>query len=148
MCPDTAPTTAPGSFPLWFAALVTAISVPFACWVVLFVIEVALGGSPFGEEIMRSLGAMMFIGIPMSLLVMFLLGYPLALLLRRFGKLSALTVCAGGAVIGALFALASSDNIPVHEVDPQLVLFAAGAGLFAGIVFCLVAGIPFRRPTP
>ena len=131
--------------PLWLAGLITAISVPLACWAAIIVIEVANGGSFFGEEVMRSLGALMFFGLPMSFIIMFVVGYPLVLALRHFGRLSALNICAGGAAIGVLFALIGSRFIPAGQIDPELVLFAGGAGLIAGIVFCLVAGIPFRR---
>ena len=148
MFPEAVLAAPPNARPLWFAAFIAAVSVPVACWVVIIFIEFANHSSFLGEEVMRSLGVLMFFGVPMSLVVMYAVGYPLALTLRHFGKLKALNVCAGGLVIGALFALAGSPYLPAGDIDPQLVLFAGGACLFAGIVFCLVAGIPFRRQTP
>jgi len=135
--------------PLWFAGLIAAVSVPFAYLLVVVVIEIANSGSAFGEEIMRGMGFLMMFGVPFCLVVMLVLGYPLALLLRKFGRLSALNLCAGAVVIGATVALLGGRMSPSESVlSLMLAAFGAVAGLFAGIVFCLVAGIPFRRNTP
>ena len=89
------------------------------------------------------------IGVPVSIIVMFVFGYPLALILRKLDRLSAFSLCGGavaiGATIAAVIAKVFFPSNPVHIVIP---LLGAATGLFAGLVFCLVAGIPFRRQTP
>jgi hypothetical protein len=131
--------------PLWFAGLVAAVAAPFAYWVVLVVIELSIHGFSISEEIMRGLGMMAMFGVPLSLIVMFMFGFPLALLLRKLDRLSALNLCGGAVVIGAVMAAVIAKLFsPSNPVDVMLPLLGGATGLFAGIVFCLVGGIPFR----
>jgi len=111
-------------------------------------VEVAKGGSAFGEELMRGLGFLMVYAVPTCLAVMFVLGYPFALTLRKFGRLSLLNVCAGAFVIGFVVAAAAYLIDPSSAFRILYPMIGGAIGLFAGIVFCLVAGIPFRGPTP
>lgn len=149
MCPEAARTPQSHVHPLWFAALVAAVSAPLAWWIVLVVIEFSIHGVSITDEIMRGLGMMAMFGVPLSLIVMFLFGYPLALLLRKLDRLSALGLCAGAAAIGAtMAAVIAKIFFPSNPVDSALPLLGAATGLFAGFVFCLVAGIPFRRSAP
>jgi hypothetical protein len=149
MSPEAAPEPRAHTHSLWFAGLVAAVSAPLAYWTVLIVIELSIGGGSVSEEIMRSLGFLAMVGVPVSLVVTFLLGCPLALALRKHGRLFALNLCAGALFIGAALAvLLAQSAFPSNAVDLALPALGAGTGLFAGIVFCLVAGIPFRRQAP
>ncbi|HYJ39386.1 MAG TPA: hypothetical protein VEW08_01280, partial [Steroidobacteraceae bacterium] len=78
----------------------------------------------------------------------FVLGYPFALLLRKTGRLSALNVCAASFVIGFLVTAAAYLLDPSGALLILYPMIGGAMGLFAAIVFCLVAGIPFRRATP
>jgi threonine/homoserine/homoserine lactone efflux protein len=148
MCPEAAQAAQPRTQPLWFAGFIAAVSVPPAYWAVLMLVEVVKGGSPFSEDVMRGLGLLMIYGAPICLAVMLVLGYPLALLLRRLGRLSALNLCAGAFIIG--FGLTAAAWLMSPSAGFQILAPVVGGatGLFAGIVFCLVAGIRFRRPSP
>ena len=149
MCPEAAQASRSPTHPLWFAGLVAAVSAPFAYWVVLVVIEFSIHGVSMSDEIMRGLGVMAMFGVPLSLVVTFVFGYPLALLLRKADRLSALTLCAGAVAIGGTMAAVIAKRFfPSNPVDVVIPLLGAGTGLFAGIVFCLVAGISFRRLSP
>ncbi|HEY6124266.1 MAG TPA: hypothetical protein VIV63_06420 [Steroidobacteraceae bacterium] len=146
MFPEGAQTPPAHTHPLWFAALVAAVSAPLAYWIVLAAIELWIGGGSISDVIMRTLGMVAMIGVPVSIIAMFVFGYPLALLLRKLGTLSALSLCTGAVVIGAAFAAGIAKMFfPTNPVDVVTPLLGAATGLFAGIVFCLVAGIRFRR---
>ena len=77
------------------------------------------------------------------------IGLPLALLLRRSGRLDALTLCMGGIMAGPLMLGGtlwwSSGNL--DDKDDQLwsVVLGAGFGLAVAVAFCLLAWIPLRR---
>jgi len=149
MLPEAVPEPRAHTHPLWFAGLIAAVSAPLAYWTVLVVIELAINGGSVSEEIMRSLGLLAMVGLPASLVVTFLLGCPLALALRKRGKLSAFNLCAGALFIGAALAVILAKlAFPSNGVELALPALGAGTGLFAGIVFCLAAGIPLRRQTP
>lgn len=131
---------------LWFAGLVAGVTAPLAYWVVVFVIELWNSGGSVTEETMRFLGLTTMFGIPLSLLVMLVFGYPLIFLLRKNNRLSALNICTGALVIGALVAVAlAKAAFTSNSVHIAIPLLGGATGLFAGIVFSLVAGIPFRR---
>lgn len=131
---------------LWLAGLVAAFAAPLAYWLVLFAIEFRLSGGSVTEEVMRALGMTVMFVIPLSLVVMLVFGYPLILLLRKHSRLSALNVCAGTLVIGALVAtVLVKVAFQSGSVDVAIPLLGGAMGLFAGIVFSLVAGLPLRR---
>jgi cellobiose-specific phosphotransferase system component IIC len=90
----------------------------------------------------------MLYGVPFCLVVMLVLGYPLALLLKKSGKLSAFNLSVGAVLVGAVVAIVAVGTRPYGSFDIKLTIFGGAVGLFTAIVFCLVAGIPFRRPTP
>jgi cellobiose-specific phosphotransferase system component IIC len=90
----------------------------------------------------------MLYGVPFCLVVMLVLGYPLALLLKKSGKLSAFNLSVGAVLVGAVVAIVAVGTRPYGSLDIKLTIFGGAVGLFTAIVFCLVAGIPFRRPTP
>jgi hypothetical protein len=148
MSPEDEQTSRPNKRPLWFAGFIAAVSVPPAYSAVLAMVELAKGGSPFGEEFMRGLGFLMIYGAPICLAVMLVLGYPLALLLRKFGRLSALNLCAGAFAIGFMVTATTYAVSPSGSFPVLFPVIGGAVGVFAGIVFCLVAGIPFRRPAP
>ena len=90
----------------------------------------------------------MLYGVPISLVVMFVFGYPLALLLKKLGKMSAANLSAGAVLIGAIVAIAADSFRISESFDIKLPMIGGFTGLFAAIVFCLVAGVPFRRLSP
>jgi len=146
MFPDTAQTSPPDTQPLWFASFIAGVSAPIACWMVLAVIETVSRGPSLGERVMQPLAMLMMVGVPMCLAVALVFGYPFALILRKLGRLSALNLCAGAVAIGATMATVLAKLVfrpdTVHIAVPAV---GAATALFSGIVFCLVAGISFRR---
>lgn len=106
------------------------------------------GGSFVSDVAMRSLAIAMLYGVPICLVMMLVLGYPLALLLKKSGKLSAFNLSVGAVLIGAIVAIVAGELRRYGSFDIRLVIFGGAVGLFTAIVFCLVAGIPFRGPRP
>ena len=131
------------SRPLWLAAFITAILTPVGYFFVLMLVSLVRGEFS-AESSFRALGFLFFVVLAPSLGAMYLIGMPLALLLRSQGLLTVpyLMACAigtGVSTIALLTALIAQD-FPVLEVlGWGLVL-----GALAGIVFCVSAGIRFR----
>jgi hypothetical protein len=149
MSREAGQTLQPDAQPLWFAGFIAGVSAPFAYWVVLVVIELVTRGEFLDANVMQTLAMLAMVGVPVCLLVTFVFGFPLALLLRKLGKLSALNLCVGAVAIGAMMAAAVAKLFfPSNPVDIAIPGLGAATGLFAGIVFCLVGSIPFRRTIP
>jgi len=121
---------------------------PLAWWTLIFGWNLVVRGSSLSEEVMRSLGLFIIYGLPICLVVMFTIGYPLALLLKSLGKLTAPHLCAGAFLMGFLVMAVAYLMSPSGIFQAELAFMAGGTGIFAAIVFCLVAGIPVRRISP
>jgi len=84
-------------------------------------------------------------GVPVCAISMALFGLPLVLWLRAKRLLYLPMVCLGGVLggtlVAAVTALINDSGNPLLGFLP-----AAAAGLFASLVFCMVARIGLRRP--
>jgi hypothetical protein len=132
------------SRPLWVATLATPLITPLACFLVLLVAEF-MGEHSSSESMFRAIGILYMVGLPLAFGAMCLVGLPLVLLLRSQALLTPRYVLIGASVIGVL-TIAAFFGLMDDSWDPVLTLWGLGLGLFAGVVFCLVAGIPFREP--
>ncbi len=131
------------SRPLWVATLITPLVTPLAYLLVLLTIDYTSDHhSP--ESIFRAIGILYFVGMPLAFGAMFLVGLPLVLLLRSQQLLTTGYVLIGSTVVGML-TMAAFSGLMDGRWNPVLTLWGLGLGLFAGFVFCLAAGIPFRR---
>jgi site-specific recombinase len=146
MSPDATPTHAQHSRPLWLAALLTPFALPIAYALIFMLGNAARGRELMSEEATRALSALVIFGLPISLVATFLLGLPFALLLRSKGWLNMPVVC-GAAVIAGIVAfhvfmltLGGMAKVGILEIA-----ISGTIGLFMGIVFCLIAGVRFRR---
>jgi len=119
-------------------------------------LAVALAGALVQAAISRfeargfysSLDLIFLFGEPISLLATWTFGLPFVLYLRRRNALNAAAVCAGGAVIGAVFVVAllwlvSRSPASTAQVFGQSI-FGCIMGLVVASTFCLLARIPFR----
>jgi hypothetical protein len=86
----------------------------------------------------------MWISLPISAGAMFLLGLPLVLALRACGLLIAGVVWSAAVSIGAV-AMLTIYWIDGTGIGLEAFWFGEGCGAFAGLVFVLAAGIPWRR---
>lgn len=136
---------------LCLASLVAPLTTPISVTLGLYVIEAVKGNNPFAHGWDLSLNAVLMVVIMVALPVTWALGFPLALVLRRMGRLTALNISLGAACIGGLSFVAVIALIAGRFVRLSAVVeeFAIGGavGLCAGLVFCAAAGVPFRaRP--
>jgi hypothetical protein len=131
------------SRPLWIATIVTPLLTPLAYFLVLLVAELT-GVHPSGESVFRAIGILYLVGLPLAFGAMCLVGLPLVLLLRSQRMLTPGYVLIGASVVGVL-TMAAFTGLIGGSWDPVLTLWGLGLGLFAGFLFCFVAGIPFRE---
>jgi hypothetical protein len=134
------------SRPLWVASIVTPVAALGAGFVVLCALTVANGGE-LGSAVLEMLRLLAVLGLPLATGAMFLIGLPLVLLMRSQRMLTAENVCVAATVI-ATVSLFGILGILGAWLDVEYLVFTPVIGAFAGAVFCLVAGIPFRRRTP
>jgi hypothetical protein len=124
--------------PLWIGALLASVA-PALC-LLAALIPAQVSNPP---AIILADAALVFaISVPIALVATLLLGLPYVLWLRSHGLLTALAICLGAIVIGAiaffLFAWALSWDHQVPELSA--VLYGAGFGLISGIAFCVGMG--------
>jgi hypothetical protein len=136
------PPRAQHSRPLWVATIVTPLITPLAYFLVLVAAEFA-GEHSSSESVFRAIGILYMVGLPLAFGAMCLVGLPLVLLLRSQRMLTAGYVLIGASVIGML-TMSTFTGLTDGAWDPVLTLWGLGIGLFSGVVFCFVAGIPFR----
>jgi hypothetical protein len=146
MSPKATPTHAQHSRPLWLAALLTPFALPISYALMFMVGNAARGRDLMSEEATRALSALVLFGLPISLVVTFLLGLPFAFVLRSKGWLNMPVVCGAASIAGIvafrvfMLILGGMEKVGILEIA-----ISAAIGLFMGIVFCLIAGIRFRR---
>jgi len=131
------------SRPLWLAALITALLTPAIFFGVLLAINLVRGEAS-GELAFRGMGFLIFFGLPLSLGATYLVGLPLALLLRSQQLLAPKYVIPGAALVGATILSVLTLTILRTTLTLQAIAVGLGVGAVAGIVFCLTAGIAFR----
>jgi hypothetical protein len=133
--------------PLWLAGSLISLALPpaFFCFVTAF--AVMSGSAIFGEEMARALGATILFGFPLAFGATFLLILPAVLLLRKMRRLTALNVCAVGGLAGAV-TVTTIQLVSATSFEWVPMALGLGLGVGAAAAFALIAGIPFRRPTP
>jgi hypothetical protein len=133
--------------PLWLAALAAALSVPafYAVLVVALAERAARLHHPpyWGESGAQALGASVFFALPVSAGAMLFLGLPAVFMLRSLEVLLVPHVCIAAAFTGAsaLGVLTLGSPLAASALP-----WGATYGLAAGVVFCAVAGIRWRKP--
>ncbi|MHB1085500.1 MAG: hypothetical protein ACYCZA_11755 [Thiobacillus sp.] len=129
--------------PLWLGAIL-AVFTPAAC---LF--AGSLWSHPHGASTTDLLGTAIMIvvvSVPVAFTAFATLGLPFVLWLRSRHALTALPVCGGSAIIGALTfaAVVWFVNFFNPVAGPRQLLIGASLGVASGIVFCAGAGIRIR----
>lgn len=132
------------SRPLWMAALITAVATPVAYLLTLVLVSL-IRGDYSSELAFRGAGFLFFVGLPPALGAMFFIGLPLVLLLRSQDLLTVGYVLVGAMGAGVLTLVALVLFVARSPLEFAVLTWGAGLGLFAGLIFCLAAGIPFRR---
>jgi hypothetical protein len=141
----SAPLPAQHSRPLWLAASLTAIVTPVAYLLALTLFSLVRGDYS-SELLFRGAGFMLFAGFVPALIAMFVVGLPLVLLLKSQNLLTVGYVLIGAAVAGILTMIALVVFVARSRLGIEAFALGAGLGVFAGLIFCIAAGIPFRRP--
>lgn len=130
--------------PLWAAALLTGLIVPIGYFLLALVAEIFSAEPSSAEMRARLFGFVLFFGLPVSLAAMLLLGLPAVLILRKFEMLTAGTVCIAAALIGGGSLTAVYGFVGAS--GPFASFWGCLVGFMAGIVFCAIAGVRWRRP--
>jgi hypothetical protein len=139
-----APVAAQHSRPLWLAAFLTSILTPVAYLLALSLVSVAKG--EYSSELaFRGAGFMFFVGLLPALGAMYCIGLPLVLLLRSQGLLTIAYVLIGAIVAGNFTMVALVSVVARSPLVAEVFAWGSGLGLLAGLIFCIAAGIPFRR---
>jgi hypothetical protein len=129
--------------PLWLAVLLTSALVPLLHVGVLLVIGALKGTSINGEEIARAMGVLIFIAFPILVIGISLCGFLITALLKKWGRLTGFTLCLAAGLVGTLAPIIlTAFTTPFRLANLALGCFI---GFVAGVVFVLVAGIPFGR---
>jgi hypothetical protein len=108
----------------------------------LALLFVSRTGNPGISDMLSTAVVIFAVAFPVSLATMLVIGLPYVLWLRSHNALSALTVCVGAAVAGAVAFGLLNWGINWDHRAPGLrqLLYGAGLGLAAGIAFCVGAG--------
>jgi hypothetical protein len=130
--------------PLWLAAFLTAILTP-VLYLLGFTLIALVGGEFSSELAFRSLGFMFLFGLLPALGAMYFVGLPLVMLLRSQRLLTSWYVLAGAVAVGILTMAVLVTVIMKSPFEPLVLVWGAGLGAFAGVIFCISAGIPFRE---
>lgn len=136
---------------LCLASLVAPLTTPILVTLGLYVIDAVKGNNPFARGWDSSLNTVLMVVVMVALPATWALGFPLALVLRRMGRLTALNISLGAACIGglgfvAVIALIAGRFVRLGAVVEEFAI-GGGVGLGAGLVFCAAAGVPLRaRP--
>ena len=89
-----------------------------------------------------------YIGGPISLIAMYLFAMPVLMFFRERGLLGFPQSCALTTVIGAMILPASLGFMFGGGLDAETVTIGAVTGAAAGVIVCLIEGVPWRsRPT-
>lgn len=132
--------------PLWLGALLAPLAAPFALLVLVVLWDIASGERTMSFAAAVEVFAFaLVLGLPIALVATWLLGLPLAVWLRRRGRLSLGSLCLAAAPLGALAFVAG-----LAAFGARLALVAqVGAGAFVGVgvalVFGLASGVTWRR---
>jgi hypothetical protein len=136
--------------PLGLAFALTPLVTPLAFFLICAVYFLATGEVHRGSSWLASLGFFYLFGVPVGYLALGILGWPLIIVLRRWNRLSARYVCLGASIIGALSFAAFVTAIGTHPTPGAVftsgltILSGLIAGLLAGVIFCVIAGLPWQ----
>lgn len=136
--------------PLGLAFALTPLVTPLAFFLICAVYFQATGEVHRGSSWLASLGFFYLFGVPVGYLALGVLGWPLIILLRRRNRLSASYVCLGASIIGALafaafvIAIGTHPNPGAVSTSGLTILGGLIAGLLAGAIFCVLAGVPWK----
>ena len=131
--------------PLWLGALVGPLAAPFAAAPLASLLQPSIYVSFSDALIMFPIVAIVaviygYIGVAIA-------GLPVALLLRRFGRLSVATLCAISVPLGAslwlLSRLAATSPLQLRHAPMEAVV-GGGVALAVAALFCIVCGITIR----
>ena len=136
--------------PLGLAFCLTPLLTPLPFFLICAVYFVATGEYHAGSSWLTSLGFFYLFGVPLGYLAIGLLGLPWIKLLRRWHQLLAGYVCFGAGIIGVVALAAFITMLGAHPnagaVFTSGLAIAGGliAGLLSGLIFCLIAGVPWK----
>lgn len=137
---------------LWLAAALTALAVPVLFLLAIYLLAVVDSRSlaPDGEVHSRAAGAIIFAGLPISAIGMYVIGMPMILLLRRLRWLAVLPVTLAAAIAGAVCFTALTFFFSRTWPDLEGLLFGVCVGIGAGLVYSWLAGLrwSFGRVAP
>lgn len=128
---------------LWMGALCSTLAPPVLFFLVALLLQPRV---PSTARLLKGLGDLFAIAIPVSLLATICLGLPLVFLLRSFKALTWRAVCFGAIVIGAAsFALFSwLITGGAKTPGPFPYFFGAFFGFISGVAFCVGVGLQER----
>lgn len=133
---------------LCLATLIASLTTPIFVMLAAYVADAIDERHPVSWFRDPWLAVMVIVVAAVAVLAMFALGLPLALALRQGSRLTALNVSIAAVCIGGFSCVTAIEVLAGHLADMggTVVGFAVGGGvgLCAGLVFCLVGGVPFR----
>jgi len=131
--------------PLWLGALVGPLAAPFAAAPLASLLKPSVYVSYSDALIMLPVVAI--VAIIYAYIGMVIVGLPVALLLRRFERLSVATLCAISVPLGAalwlLCRLIATNPLQLRHAPMEAVV-GGGVALAVAILFCAVSGITIR----
>lgn len=127
---------------IWKPALIAPLGVPLAITLAMAWEAVSNFGIPGLRDLPAAMLFVFLFGVPISYIVMLLLGLPYLMWLRSKGWLSWMSVCIGAAVLSSLIWSAAWGF--GRQPQPLIHTIPIGAliGLVVGVIFSLVAKLP------
>lgn len=133
--------------PFWLGVLLAPWAAPIGLLVFWWGVEVLFDGRQLRPLAMMEEAAYVFvIGLPLAYAGMLVLGLPLALFLRRRGRLSILALGLGAVLLGALEATLVVQWFGTKVTSPVLDVLGAGCAFMVALAFGLICGMPWWRP--
>lgn len=133
--------------PFWLGVLLAPWAAPIGLLALWWGMEVLFDGRQLRRLAMLEEAAYVFaVGLPVAYAGMLILGLPLALFLRRRGRLSSLTLAVGALPLGALALLLVLWLIDARVSFSVPCVLGAGCAAVVALAFGFICGIPWRRP--
>ncbi|RDS85912.1 hypothetical protein DWU99_01140 [Dyella psychrodurans] len=131
--------------PLWWGLVATPWLVPVAFFPLALAYYALTGQHATASGWGGFLGFAYLFGVPLGYVALAVLGWPWVSVLQRWNKLVTPYVCAGACVIGAVAFEVFAALVGTAQRNTTEVLgIGLVTGLLAGLIFCAVAGVPFR----
>lgn len=135
--------------PVWLGIALTPWLTPVIFIGLYAIYFIAMGYNRPGLSWLGSLGFSYLFGVPLGYVGVGLLGWPWVAVLRRWHKLMVGYVCLGAVVIGMLlfllFGLLIGNPQYILKEPSQHLAIGFVIGLLSGLIFCLVAGVPWKN---